>query len=359
MHRNGVSGTGVRGRMADPPPDLKSGEGAVSTCSYGFGYMRKSWQSLVREAEGARSAGDPEHIHRMRVASRRLRAAIPIFRSCFPAKKYRKWRKEIKNITASLGEARDLDVQIAFLEQYLRTRTGDLPQPETSGRPPQPGPVDVSALLGHIRQKREQVQPAVEAAAASLRKGGTLDEFGAVLTSSPGGEGSTGKHAKLHRKAQNIISARTDDLLVYESFVHDPDAVARHHEMRIAAKRLRYTLEVFNRCYAGSLKPAIRRVRALQDVLGKLHDCDVWIGCLPAFVEEPQDREPECIGEVRIPGKGRPGIPGLLEDRTRERARLYRRFVEMWEDLRESRFFETLQELVVLPQPGKPGDESR
>ena len=334
--------------MADPSPDRTSWDDAVSACSYGFAYLRKSWQSLVREAEGARRGQDPEHVHQMRVASRRLRAAMPIFRSCFPEKKYRKWRKEIKSITASLGKARDLDVQIGFLEEYLCGPPGNLPEQKTSGIPPETIPGDVSALLGHLRQKRRMAQPAVEIAGVSILEGGILDGFGAVLSSSRE-ERSTGKRGKLHRRAQKIISARTADLQAYEPFVHDPDAVTRHHEMRIAAKRLRYTLETFNRFYSGTLKNSIRKVRALQDVLGQLHDCDVWIGCLPGFMQELQEGEAECTGKTRIKGKKRPGIPGLLQDRKRERERLYRIFVEKWEDLRKTGFFERLQELAVEP----------
>ena len=54
----------------------------------------------------------------MRVASRRLRAALPLFRTCFPAKQYTRWMHEIAIITRALGEARDTDVQIAYLTRY-------------------------------------------------------------------------------------------------------------------------------------------------------------------------------------------------------------------------------------------------
>ncbi len=346
--------------MAEPPSDRKPGGGTIAYCSYGFRYIRKSWLALVSEAEGARIGEDPEHVHRMRVASRRLRAAMPIFRSCFPEKKYRKWRKEIKNITRSLGEARDLDVQIAFLEDYLRGMAGDLQGHETAGGLPEERPRDVLTLLGLLQQKRELVQPAVEAAGASLREGGILEEFGVVLSSYREGETSAGEYGTLHRRARKTISARITNLLAYEPFVHDPDAVPRHHEMRIAAKRLRYTLETFNRFYSGSLKPYIQDVRTLQDIIGQLHDCDVWIGCLPRFLHESQSGESELTGEIP-PGSGhdRVGIPGLLENRKFERARLYRTFVEMWDGLRDTGYFETLQELIAQAPPGMPGDESR
>jgi CHAD domain-containing protein len=347
--------------MAEHRSDRKPGSGdrAISYCSYGFQYIRKSWLALVREAGGARKGTDPEHVHRMRVASRRLRAAMPIFKSCFPGKKYRKWLKEIKNITASLGEARDLDVQIGFLEDYLHERLLSLPERAAGGTVREPGAVDASALLRLLQQKREQVQTAVEVAGMSLEKGGVFDEFGDVLASpGPGGKGIR-KPGALHRKSQLKISSRMDDLLAYEPAVHDPDAVTRHHEMRIAAKRLRYTLEAFNSLYSGELKEPVRKVRALQDVLGQMHDCDVWIGYLPGFMQEPQGTESEPPAGRHIPGEGWPGIPGLLEDRKQERIRLYRAFVELWDGLRDARFFETLRELIRQPPPETSGDETQ
>ncbi|NYT20827.1 MAG: CHAD domain-containing protein [Methanomicrobiales archaeon] len=337
--------------MAKPRTDRKPGDLTVSSCSYGFGYIRKSWLALIAETEGAGKGEDPGHVHRMRVASRRLRAAMPIFKSCFPPEKYRKWRKEIKNITASLGEARDLDVQIAFLEEYLGEMAGETGK----GRPPgfpETGPEDVSALLHLLQQKRDQVQPAVGAVGSALRKGGVLDGFGAVLASSSEGEFGTGKRKALHLVAQKTISSRIADLLSYEPFVHDAGAVTRHHEMRIAAKRLRYTLETFSGFYSDALRPSLRQVRALQDVLGQVHDCDVWIGYLPMVLQGLHTRDPDHTGELCMPVDRHPGISGLLEDRKRERARLYREFVEMWEGLRNGGFFEALEELAAHPPPG-------
>jgi CHAD domain-containing protein len=339
--------------MAEPRSDQKpgSGDSTVSYCSYGFQYIRKSWLALVREAEGARKGTDPEHVHRMRVASRRLRAAMPIFKSCFPGKKYRKWLKEIKNITASLGDARDLDVQIGFLEEYLHERGMSLPEREAGDTVRESEAADVSALLRLLQQKRERIQTAVETAGISVGKGGVFDEFGVALASPQSGGKGIRKPRALHRRAQRKISSRIDDLLAYVPAVHDPDAVTRHHEMRIAAKRLRYTLEAFNRLYSGELKKPVQKVRVLQDVLGQMHDCDVWIGYLPRFMQEPQGMESEPPPGRHIPGEGWSGIPGLLDDRKQERARLYRAFVEMWDGLRDARFFEALRELIAQPPP--------
>jgi len=69
--------------------------------------------------EGAKRNEDIEYIHKLRVVSRRLRAALSVFEECLPKKRVKPWRKAVKTLTTSCGEARDEDVLIAFLESYL------------------------------------------------------------------------------------------------------------------------------------------------------------------------------------------------------------------------------------------------
>ncbi|HPM62872.1 MAG TPA: CHAD domain-containing protein [Methanoregulaceae archaeon] len=62
--------------------------GSKPFCPYGMEYIREGYTSLKKEVRGASAGDDATHIHRMRVASRRLRAALPIFSSCLPKKAY-------------------------------------------------------------------------------------------------------------------------------------------------------------------------------------------------------------------------------------------------------------------------------
>ena len=70
-------------------------------------YIRRQAKQLAEQFDGIRGAEDVEFIHRARVASRRLRAALKMFSDCFDAKKMKRWRKQIRGITEGLGEARD------------------------------------------------------------------------------------------------------------------------------------------------------------------------------------------------------------------------------------------------------------
>ena len=75
--------------------------------------------------------------------------------------------------------------------------------------------------------------------------------------------------------AARIGQVRLDELRSFAPKALKPKKVRARHDMRIAAKRLRYTLEVTELCFGGSGKVARRRARDLQEILGELHDCDV------------------------------------------------------------------------------------
>jgi CHAD domain-containing protein len=73
---------------------------------------------LIEHSEGVLDMGDIERVHAMRVATRRLRAAIEIFRPCFPKDRGKRTLREVKDLADALGERRDRDVAIDALEEF-------------------------------------------------------------------------------------------------------------------------------------------------------------------------------------------------------------------------------------------------
>jgi CHAD domain-containing protein len=73
-------------------------------------------KEVFSHSEGVLNLDDVERVHDMRVATRRLRAALEIFEDCFPHKRHRKALKRVKALADALGERRDLDVEIELLE---------------------------------------------------------------------------------------------------------------------------------------------------------------------------------------------------------------------------------------------------
>ena len=82
------------------------------------------------------------------------------------------------------------------------------------------------------------------------------------------------------------ISFRLDDFLAMEKYVYLENENLKHHEMRICAKKLRYTMEFFAPLYKNKLAQEIETIKAFQDMLGEMHDCDVWIEYIPKFIGE-------------------------------------------------------------------------
>jgi CHAD domain-containing protein len=103
-----------------------------------------------------------------------------------------------------------------------------------------------------------------------------------------------------------IVSVRLEELRGFADAALSPDASEAQHDLRIAAKRLRYVLEIFAPCLGGEARTARDTAKRLQSVLGDLHDCDLML----AKVEQ--------IGSVT----------GLLSQR---RERLFHDFVELWQ----------------------------
>ncbi len=83
------------------------------------------WQEMMSYREGTLLAEDPEELHAMRVASRRLRASMDAFAASFPAGSFRRRLRWVKEITDTLGAARDLDVAIEGLARMAGTVAPD------------------------------------------------------------------------------------------------------------------------------------------------------------------------------------------------------------------------------------------
>ncbi len=81
-------------------------------------------KEVFAHSAGVLDLDNVEAVHDMRVATRRLRAALEIFEPCFPHKRHRKALKKVKALADALGERRDADVEIALLEGLLDKATG-------------------------------------------------------------------------------------------------------------------------------------------------------------------------------------------------------------------------------------------
>jgi CHAD domain-containing protein len=102
---------------------------------------------------------DVEGVHDMRVATRRLRAALEVFEPCFPRKRHRKTLRRVKALADALGVRRDLDVEINLLESLAG---------EVSGEDGEALKTLVGSLRAQQRQANDDLAPFV--AAKRLKK---------------------------------------------------------------------------------------------------------------------------------------------------------------------------------------------
>jgi CHAD domain-containing protein len=138
--------------------------------------------------------------------------------------------------------------------------------------------------------------------------------------------------------AQKIISVRLDEMCSFMPKAADPAEVVALHDMRIAAKRLRYILELTHPCFGPYAKNAVKMTKDVQDLLGELHDCDVQIPEVRAFLDELAAADaavvgPEAAGLKRAPNRGAyAGLVALQVHLHARRTALFEDFLELWQD---------------------------
>ena len=313
-------------------------------CLFGAGLI-PHLDVISAEIDGVRAADDPEHIHRMRVASRRLRAALPLFSSCFSEKDFRHWMRVIKKITAALGDARDTDVQIAFLKKYLKAQASMAPgtlEPAHAADP-------ITALLSRLQKRRRLLQKQVTSVLDELEEAQVISSLREACVAPEGAVKGRGRerYTGILPVAADRIGRRLRGVHRFEPFVHNPDAVFEHHATRIAAKKLRYTLETYAPLYRRELKKPIARIKRLQDLLGDIHDCDVWIEQMTLAIIKQRARRHPLGAPAGAAVSAVAPLRRLLADRERCRARLYRQFVRYWDALVRTGFWDDLG-LAVL-----------
>jgi len=322
--------------------------GAVpAACIFGVQRILPLLEAFLGEIDGVRSAQDIEHIHRMRVASRRLRAALPLFKSCFPPKKFRVWMPGLQKITRALGDARDADVQIAFLEQLKKEKARQRGENPPSVARAAGGPADAETiLLTRLQKKRQKLQGTVLSSLENLERSGIPEDIRAgcyqVITRAGYARTKPALYGIPPVSAARI-SNRLSALMQYERYVHNPDAVAEHHSMRIAAKKLRYTMEVYAPLYRRNLKKPLARVKKIQEILGDLHDCDVWIDTIMDMLHAERSSPGNDTASPGMEGRRVTGYRHFLSERERERKRIYRRLVRYWESTGRARIWDDLR----------------
>jgi hypothetical protein len=156
---------------------------------------------------------------------------------------------------------------------------------------------------------------------------------------------------------ERIIAVRLDELCAFMPRAGNPQKMRALHDMRIAAKRLRYLLELFAPLFGPYAVTAAKRVKDLQDLIGEIHDCDVTLPRVEALVEElrahdagvireragdAEDLEPALVGAAPHASAYR-GLESMIIFLRARRALLFERFLELWLELQRAGFRSRLE----------------
>lgn len=314
--------------------------------------IRERIEAVIAEIDGVRHRAheDIEYIHRMRVASRRLRAALDLFESTLKMPDFKKWSKPIRGITRELGMARDADVQIEFVEGFLKETPDDT---YSQG---------LERLILRLKQHREAQQPHVVKALDKLEKSKVLGELEKTVLQIRVHAQMKGARIDAHsvrKRARDLIAERVAHVLVYEPYVEQEEKGAELHQMRIETKRLRYALEIFNPAFGGELKDFIKQAKQVQELLGQLQDSEVWIAYLAKFEEEERAKTIEYFGHARPLARVIPGLHHFSQAQQARRKQVYLEFVACWKQLKERQaWHELLGRLVELSKGELPEPEA-
>lgn len=215
-----------------------------------------NWQ---RNAHGALHDDDPEFIHQLRVALRRLRALCKLFAPVLPPNFARYWADSLGRFARSLGEVRELDVMI---DTYIApVSQADVPHH------------DFQHLLAAAHDERERARAAARQSILSPAHGHLQLALMAALHALP--DESPADSPRIRAFARQRLDRLQRRVLrrARKSADLAPEGL---HALRLAVKQLRYASEVFAPLLTGKAWRRFgRRVVRLQEELGFLHDVTV------------------------------------------------------------------------------------
>ncbi|MBM4032765.1 MAG: CHAD domain-containing protein [Planctomycetes bacterium] len=222
--------------------------------------LKTQWATFTSRLYGLRYEEDLEYVHELRVALRRLRAALRAFRGLLDGL-VPGLRRGMEELADALGSVRDADVFLAFVRDYA------------AGAPEGHQPY----LRGLVRSERRKRRGHFRALLAIV-EAGRFAAFRARCDALLAGGLSPAPGA-----ADETIAARAPRMLLKQLAAlrkHGRDisrySARQQHLLRIQCKKLRYTAEFLADAYPAGLDRIIAPMTAMQDALGEVHDCDVY-----------------------------------------------------------------------------------
>lgn len=250
---------------------------------------------------------DSEHVHQLRVGTRRARAAVDIFACCLPAKTSKQLRSHLREIRRSAGEARDWDVLLESALRSVREQRKRL----------SPG---LDGLVGYIAAKREMAQIQLEETGKADAK--AFDQL-LAKTLAEIRQPRALRRLDLVGLSRPVLLNLLDDL--DKAVLLDLEDYEHLHQVRILGKHLRYAMEIFADCFTAEFRERYYPVvEEMQEILGSANDSFAAHGRLETMLASVQSFAPGMWK------RHRPGLEGLLRYHRDRLPAERRRFQNLW-----------------------------
>jgi CHAD domain-containing protein len=233
--------------------------------------LRRHFAAMLAREPGTRLGDDIEELHDMRVASRRLRAALSLFRDVLP-EPVSSLRDELAWIGGRLGAVRDLDVQLEQLEAWIEAAPPEDREP-------------LRKLRAVLEAQRAEARVDMLEALDSRRYESFVRRFRRTLRARHPAKPEAAARPAL-AAAPELIDSRWNAVRKSAKRLGRSATAEDYHRLRIRCKRLRYALEFLTDVYDGRARPVLKQLVALQDILGLHQDAFVAVARLRTLTAE-------------------------------------------------------------------------
>lgn len=265
-----VAGIDSPAEMAAPVLELTRDSSMLDLT---YSHLRRHLQTLKLQHPRAWEGLDPEGVHQMRIAIRRLRAALRVFGTLLPRDRAMHFDGEFRWLARALGDVRDADVYDENFHKYLSA----LPEADARALTP------YEAHLQRVKQKARSRLLEVLSGDRYERLVADLERFIAAGPSM--GQQRRFGELTIGFSTDAFIQKAVANMVKNGRRIDDTSPDKRLHKLRIKGKRVRYLMEFFSDFYDDGLKKPLKASKRLQDVLGEHQDAVVACSRVRAYAD--------------------------------------------------------------------------
>ncbi len=307
-------------------------DGSMPIAEVALANLRRYLSAWHRHEPGARLGDNPEELHDLRVAGRRLDGILRQFRSSLPTD-YLKIRPTLKKVLRALGEVRDLDVALIELEAFRRESSESMPGSE--------------ALQQHLLSERSRARDRMLNVLDSAAMQKSLQKLTSLLSAPFSASSQTSSVETAQEVAPQMLRLRYRKVRKSADLLKSGSPVEAYHEVRGHVKKLRYALEAVAVIYGKPADETLRALRRWQEKLGVQQDAAVAGRRLKTLAgSAPKGLSPETLF---LMGRLAQHYAGAAARARKLHAKRYRKVREKWKRLRVKFDDRTLRDPPSLP----------